>query len=314
MNIKQQYITKNPCYKAGRKITPKGIMVHSTATPGVLAEGWFSRWNKASYDRAAVHAFLDDTVVCQHLPWNHRAWHAGGSANNTHIGFEICEPKDWTTNVTYFMKAYKNAVDLCAYLCKKYGLTEKNIISHKEGYKKGIASNHGDPDHWWKYFGYTMAKFRADVKKALDGKAVTVTITSEKIRNTISYGSTGSDVKYCQQRLNAMISSLGLKYAKLDDDGDFGKKTLDAVKKFQKKAKLTVDGIVGGNTWGALEVNYGDVNADGKVDAKDSQKILNASVGKEKLTDKQKRAADINFDGKVDAKDSQEILKKAVGK
>ena len=27
----------------------------------------------------------------QTLPWDHRGWHAGGSANNTHIGFEICE-------------------------------------------------------------------------------------------------------------------------------------------------------------------------------------------------------------------------------
>jgi len=28
-------MTRNDCYPAGRKITPKGIMVHSTATPGV---------------------------------------------------------------------------------------------------------------------------------------------------------------------------------------------------------------------------------------------------------------------------------------
>ncbi|ARP41383.1 hypothetical protein GTHT12_03458 [Geobacillus thermodenitrificans] len=30
MNLKKLYLTKNECYKAGRKITPKGIMVHST--------------------------------------------------------------------------------------------------------------------------------------------------------------------------------------------------------------------------------------------------------------------------------------------
>ena len=35
-------------------------------------------------------------------------------------------------------------------------------------------------------------------------------------------------------------------------DGDFGKDTLAAVKKFQKSKKLTVDGIVGKKTREAL--------------------------------------------------------------
>lgn len=31
MNLHMLYLTNNACYKAGRIITPKGIMVHSTA-------------------------------------------------------------------------------------------------------------------------------------------------------------------------------------------------------------------------------------------------------------------------------------------
>jgi N-acetylmuramoyl-L-alanine amidase len=100
------------------------------------------------------------------LPWNHRGWHAGGDANNTHIGFEICE--DGLTDASYFSAVYKEAVELCVHLCKLYGLNEKDIICHSEGYKQGIASNHADVMHWFPKHGKTMDTFRVDVKKLLN--------------------------------------------------------------------------------------------------------------------------------------------------
>lgn len=187
MKLTTKYMTRNDCYNAGRKITPAGIMVHSTAAPGVMAAQWFEKWNK-SYkagemsSQVCVHAFVDDTGVLQCLPWNHRGWHCGGAANNTHIGFEICEPSgfkyvnnamsgyDVTAQEAYFRKIWDNAVALCAYLCKLYNLTEKNIICHSEGYVKGIASNHSDVLHWFPKHGKNMNTFRAAVKAALNKK------------------------------------------------------------------------------------------------------------------------------------------------
>ena len=61
----------------------------------------------------------------------------------------------------------------------------------------------------------------------------------------VSYGSKGSDVKTLQELLNQNGYSL-------DTDGVFGSKTQAAVKDYQKKNGLSVDGIVGKNTWGAL--------------------------------------------------------------
>lgn len=185
MNLKQLYLTKNECYKAGRKITPKGIMVHSTGAnnpnlkryvgpdDGLLGKNQYNNhWNQPRPDgrQVCVHAFIgklkDGSIATyQTLPWNHRGWHAGGDANNTHIGFEICE--DNLTDKTYFNKVYKEAVELAAYLCKQYKLTEKNIIGHYEGYQKKIASNHGDPRPWFSKHGKSMDTFRADVKKEL---------------------------------------------------------------------------------------------------------------------------------------------------
>ncbi|MGI5872952.1 MAG: N-acetylmuramoyl-L-alanine amidase [Bacillota bacterium] len=189
MKLITKYMTNNDCYKAGRKIKPKGIMVHSTATPGIMAGDWFSRWNK-SYKagqinrQVCVHAFVDDKEVYQYLPWDHRGWHAGGKANDTHIGFEICEPGgfsysggsnmvgyDVSKHEAYFKKAWQNAVELCVMLCKKYGLTEKEVLCHSEGHKKGIASNHSDVMHWFPKHGESMDSFRAAVRKALNTAA-----------------------------------------------------------------------------------------------------------------------------------------------
>ncbi len=310
MKLNQQYVTKNPCYKAGETITPKGIMVHSTAVPGVMAAGWFSRWNQSAAT-AAVHAFVDDKEVCHHLPWNHRAWHAAGKANNTHIAFEICEPTHWKTDEAYFKKAYANALELAAFLCEQYKIAPSAVISHKEGSARGIASNHGDPEHWFKYFGYSMDTFRSDLKKRLSGEKVELSVYTA--RPLLQYGDEGAHVVYLQGQLNLAKQRLGLSFAKLNTDGIFGPKTLYAVKDFQVTRNLVVDGIVGPKTWQALTVAYGDVNGDGKVNAKDSLLVLRSTVGKQTLTPNQKQTADLNGDGKVNAKDAAQILKQAVG-
>lgn len=184
MILKTKFMTRNDCYTANRKITPKGIMIHATATPGVMAGDWFSRWNK-SYKageinrQVCVHAFVDDKEVWQYLPWNHRGWHAGGSANDTHIGIEMCEPAghsytggtmvgyDAQKQAKYFEAVYNNTVELAVELCKEFGLTEKNIIDHSEGHKLGIASNHGDVAHWFPRHDKNMNTFREAVRRAL---------------------------------------------------------------------------------------------------------------------------------------------------
>ena len=189
MNLHKLIFTENACYKAGRKITVKGIMVHSTGAnnpwlkryvgpdDGLLGKNQYNNhWNThhPGGREVCVHGFIgklaDGTIATyQTLPWDHRGWHAGGSANNTHIGFEICE--DGLADATYFAKVYKEAVELCVYLCKLYGLTEQNIICHSEGYRKGVASNHGDVMHWFPKHGKSMDTFRADVKNLLAAPA-----------------------------------------------------------------------------------------------------------------------------------------------
>lgn len=190
MKLVESILTKNPCYTAGKKITVKGLMLHSVGCSQPSAAVFIRNWNSPSYGNACVHGFIDgnDGTVYQTLPWNHRGWHAGGAANNTHIGVEMCEPasikytggssftcSDTSTARTVAKRTYDAAVELFAMLCKEYGLNPlTDICSHKEGHTKGIASNHGDPEHLWKGLGmsYTMDTFRQAVKSKMGGETV----------------------------------------------------------------------------------------------------------------------------------------------
>ena len=65
---------------------------------------------------------------------------------------------------------------------------------------------------------------------------------------TLRKGSKGDAVKLLQTELNKVMN------AGLLVDGDFGPKTLEAVKKFQAKYRLSTDGVVGAKTWQALDM------------------------------------------------------------
>ena len=190
MRLRQQFLTKNDCYRAGNTIRPKGVMVHSTGknnpkasryVPGDSVIGYNTggqHWNQPG--KLCVHAFIgrfaDGGVgTVQTLPWNRLAWHCGsgrkGSGNDTHISFEICE--DGLTDPVYFKSVYQEAVELTAMLCREYGLDPMQdgvVICHQEGYKRGIASNHGDVLHWFPRHGKTMDDFRADVARTMKGE------------------------------------------------------------------------------------------------------------------------------------------------
>ena len=185
MNFHRLYATANKCYVVGNKLTPKGIMIHSTGAnnpylkryvgpdDGLLGTNSYKNyWNNYQPGGQSIccHAFIgklkDGTIATyQILPWNYQAWHCGRSGNQTHLSFEICE--DGLNDKNYLDAVYHEAIDLCIYLCKEFGLSEKDILDHHEGNSIGIASNHGDVAHWWSLFGYSMDGLRNEVKKGL---------------------------------------------------------------------------------------------------------------------------------------------------
>jgi hypothetical protein len=192
LNLHKLFFTENACYKAGKKMTVKGICVHSTGAnnprlcryigpdDGLLGKNQYgNHWNadKPGGRQVCVHGFIgklaDGSIATyQTLPWDMRGWHGGsgakGSVNDGWMGFEICE--DGLNDRAYFEKVYREAVELCAYLCRENSLQPEypTLICHSEAHKLGMASNHADVMHWWPKHGRNIDDFRADVTAAMN--------------------------------------------------------------------------------------------------------------------------------------------------
>lgn len=213
--------TNSTCYKGTRKMKVKGILFHSTGcnnpnikryvqpTDGVSGYNKMisiigkntsrTDWNHIER-QAGLNAWIgkleDGTVAAvQTMPWNYRPWGCGsgnrGSCNDGWIQFEICE--DSLNNKDYFLAVYKEAIELCAYLCKMYGLNPKGLVNHNgvsvpvitchaDAHKLGFGSNHGDINHWFPKFGKSMETVRNDVAKLLSNN----TTNNVKPSNTVS--------------------------------------------------------------------------------------------------------------------------------
>lgn len=209
INIIESYITKNKKYTNPTPFTPVGLMLHSVGCAQSKATVFINGFNSPS--ALSVHGFIDANTgdLYQALPWTYSASHCGsgskGSGNSTHIGVEMCEPDEivYTGGANFTIAdsklpaarkkaatAYNAAVELFAYLCNKFKLDPLKdgvVISHAEGYARGIASNHVDPTHLWKGLGlsYTMDGFRKDVASAMGIKA-SVPVESAKSDSSAS--------------------------------------------------------------------------------------------------------------------------------
>lgn len=208
MNLIECLFTQSACYKARQQMKPTGIVFHSTGANNpnlkryvqpstndknyndlikkIGKNAYGNHWNKSNAN-VCVHYFIgklaNGKVATAHvLPDTTACWGCGrgskGSYNYNPTGkiqFEVCE--DNLKDKSYFDEIYVEAVELCAYLCKKYGFGADKIRSHKEAHADGYASNHGDVDHWLKVYGKTMDDFRRDVERQLK-PSVSTTISS----------------------------------------------------------------------------------------------------------------------------------------
>lgn len=201
MEIKTCMLTNNDCYKDARKMSPVGIIVHSTGAnnpylkryvqpdDGILGVNTNNNsWNKPGTDKC-VHAMIgkdkNGVVRCyQTLPWDYCCWGIGRGSKGSYnypptskypndrpfIQFEICE--DGLTDVNYFNTVMDLAQEFCAFLMQTFpAIKLEDVISHHEGYLRQMGSGHMDIDHWLSKFNKDMNWFRSCVKSKLGNTA-----------------------------------------------------------------------------------------------------------------------------------------------
>ncbi len=130
-----------------------------------------------------------------------------------------------------------------------YGMTDAKVATVQQ---KLMDLSYMEPDETTEYYGSatTSAVKLFQKKNGLDADGTVGDITynllfsSDAKEYVATVGDNGTDIEEMQHRLY----ELGYLSSKGSADGSFGTQTEEAVKRFQEKNKLTVDGKLGPNT------------------------------------------------------------------
>lgn len=136
MNFVNAYLTHNRPGNKRRRTT--AIAIHWVANPGTSAMANRNYFNNT--DRSVSSNYIigltGEIVRC--IPHGEESW-CTNQANPYTVSIECCHP-DWTGK--FNTATYNAAVELCAELCKIYGLNPTNggLIRHYDVTKKYVRS------------------------------------------------------------------------------------------------------------------------------------------------------------------------------
>ena len=253
--IKQRFISMN---RSNQLLNAIGTVVHETADPGATDENEFNYFNSGRRG-ASAHAFVDYDSITQTIPWYEQAWHAGPIANRTRIGIELCHYDDesrfkevWNRGVWLFAWVHVNII-------KQTTITTDNLMSHAEVTQRWHESTHMDPISYFAEFGKTVDDFRRDVQamiNSMTGDTGAVTIpTTDSPTPSQPEPSPGPSVDSGVLQLQRTLNRLQIRDnrgSSLAEDGIQGRRTTEAIRRLQSICGISVDGIAGPQTFGAI--------------------------------------------------------------
>ena len=167
LSIQTKLIQKNKYSRPGIALKKvKGVVIHYTANPGTDAEDNRNYFNnlpklnagkqKATYASSHFVIGLEGQIV-QCIPLNEIAYASNGRNYDT-ISIECCHPDE---TGKFNEATYKSMVQLTAWLCEKFSLTEEDVIRHYDITGKICPKYFVENEDAWK-------QFKSDVKAVLD--------------------------------------------------------------------------------------------------------------------------------------------------
>ncbi len=165
LTIQPRHITRN---RPGTALTPLGLVIHTTANPGVGDERHFEYWNAADRGSSA-HLVVDWDSATELIPWRpgeaEMAWHAGPEANRRFLGLEICE----TDDPAQFERTWSNAVDVAVQVLQAHFWGPERLLPHAAVTWWFGGTDHADPLPWLARWGRTWGDLVHAVDLALRG-------------------------------------------------------------------------------------------------------------------------------------------------
>ena len=272
--LKKKYANKNN-YGAKRSTSNiKYIVIHYTANDGDTDEG-NANYFASRIIKASAHYFVDDDSVTQSVPDNYVAWSVGGSkyssckttgggkyytkcTNSNSISIELCDTKK-DGKIYPTKKTIDNAIELTRKLMKQYNIPSTNVIRHFDVTGKTCPvywCGTSEKNQLWK------TEFHNKLSNSSSTPSNLSSPTSQKVNKptiakpTLKNGSKGTQVKYLQQDLN-YLGFKGTDGKQLTVDGVIGNNVIYALKQFQIKYKLSVDGVYGDKSYAKMKALLG---------------------------------------------------------
>lgn len=195
-----------------------------------------------------------DGRVAMYVEEKNRSWCSSSNANDQRAITIECA-SDTTHPYAFKDVVYQTLIKLCTDICRRNGKTKLLWLGTKEAALAYEPKSNEMVLTAHRWFAATACP--GDWMYAREGDLatkVTAALGSDSSDAVVQLvkGDSGSAVKTMQKMLIACGYSCGDAGA----DGEFGTYTLKALKKFQKAAGVTVDGIYGPITKAALEKAY----------------------------------------------------------
>ena len=161
-DINVQLLDVNAYSRPGMETeTITGIVIHYTANPGSTAQENRDYFNSLQYSHATEASSnfivgLDGEIIQRVPTWE--VAYASNERNTDTVSIECCHPDD---SGKFTDETYRSLVQLTAWLCVKFGLTEEDVIRHYDVTGKNCPKYFVEHEDAWD-------EFRQNVGQAIE--------------------------------------------------------------------------------------------------------------------------------------------------